>query len=97
VRSHRDRQARQQRRYQQARQRRASRSSKPTVQWTWLSEATFAPPIGEVVNHRRVLPYRENEEAEEEVRDRARPCVRALDQALTGKEWLLGDHVTGAA
>ena len=50
------------------------------LQWCWFSEATFARPLGEIVNHRRALPESEQSEAAiAEMQDRAWLCVQALE------------------
>jgi glutathione S-transferase len=66
------------------------------LQWSWFAEATFARPIGEIVNHRRSFPGREMPEVIEEMRDRARTCAEAVDRAVADRAWLLGDAFTAA-
>ena len=67
------------------------------LQWSWFAEATFARPLGEIVNHRRALPEAEQSAAAvEEMRARAWLCIDALDQSLPGRSWLLGDEFTAA-
>jgi glutathione S-transferase len=67
------------------------------LQWSWFAEATFARPLGEIVNHRRALPEaRQSDVAIAEMRERAWICVGAVDEALTGRMWLLGDDFSGA-
>jgi glutathione S-transferase len=61
-----------------------------SLQWCWFAEATFSRPLGEIVNHKRAFPDAPNETVMEEMRDRARLCVRALDEALTDRDYLLG-------
>ena len=60
------------------------------MQWSWFAEATFARPLGEIVNHRRnfdpPLPG-----AIEEMQGRARLCVTALNSALAGRDYLAGE------
>lgn len=60
------------------------------LQWTWFAEATFARPLGEIVNHRREfnppLPG-----AIEEMQRRIRLCLGALDQAVAGREFILDE------
>lgn len=65
------------------------------LQWLWFSETTFQRPLGEIVNHRREFkPELPNVVAE--MKGRATACVEALDQALAGRPYLLGDAMTAA-
>jgi glutathione S-transferase len=65
------------------------------LQWLWFSEATFQRPLGEITNHRREFnPELPNVVAE--MKARASLCVAALDQALAGRPYLLGDTMTAA-
>jgi glutathione S-transferase len=67
------------------------------LQWTWFAEATFARPLGEIVNHRREFPGDDGIRAVvEEMEARAALCVQALDAALAGRQYLLGDEFTAA-
>jgi len=67
------------------------------LQWSWFAEATFARPLGEIVNHRRAFPESEQHPAAvEEMRARAWLCVNALEGGLAGRSWLLGDEFSGA-
>jgi len=67
------------------------------LQWSWFAEATFARPLGEIVNHRRVFAEADRSPAAiEEMRARTWLCVAALEGALTGRDWLVGDGLTGA-
>ncbi len=67
------------------------------LQWSWFAEATFARPLGEIVNHRRVFAKADQSAAAiAEMQDRARLCVNAVDQALDGKAYLLGDEFSAA-
>jgi len=67
------------------------------LQWSWFAEATFARPLGEIVNHRRVFAKADRSAAViAEMQDRARLCVNAVDQALDGKAYLLGDEFSAA-
>lgn len=67
------------------------------LQWSWFAEATFARPLGEIVNHRRVFAKADQSAAAiAEMQDRARLCVTAVDQALAGKTFLLGDAFSAA-
>ena len=67
------------------------------LQWSWFAEATFARPLGEIVNHRRALPGAlQSAEAIAEMQSRAWLCVAALNDALAERTWLLGDDFSGA-
>jgi len=67
------------------------------LQWSWFAEATFARPLGEIVNHRRVFAEAEQSSAAiEEMQARARLCIDALDRALAGNAFLLGDDFSAA-
>ncbi len=66
------------------------------LQWGWFAESTFARPLGEIVNHGRVFPDSPSQAAIEEMQDRAWLCVSALDQALAGRDWILGEAFSGA-
>ncbi|MDA1076747.1 MAG: glutathione S-transferase [Proteobacteria bacterium] len=59
------------------------------LQWCWFAEATFARPLGEIVNHRREFSKAEQSEASiVEMRNRAWVCVEALDKEIAGRTWL---------
>lgn len=67
------------------------------LQWCWFAEATFARPLGEIVNHRRALPKEHRSEvAIAEMQDRAWLCVNALDEALVATDYLVGNTFTAA-
>lgn len=67
------------------------------LQWCWFAEATFARPLGEIVNHRRVFSTDDqNPAAIEEMQQRAALCVQALDDALAVRPYLLGDEFSAA-
>ncbi|MDH3643797.1 MAG: glutathione S-transferase family protein [Gammaproteobacteria bacterium] len=67
------------------------------LQWTWFAEATFARPLGEIVNHRREFPGdAEIPAVVEEMKNRARLCLDALEQALVDREYLLGADFSAA-
>jgi glutathione S-transferase len=62
------------------------------LQWAWFAEATFARPLGEIVNHRRVFPeHLQSNIVIEEMQDRARLCLKAVDQAIEDKHYIAGD------
>ena len=60
------------------------------LQWSWFAEATFARPLGEIVNHRREFDP-ELDAVVAEMKSRATACVAALDAALSDRAYLLGD------
>ena len=60
------------------------------MQWSWFGEATFARPLGEIVNHRRNFDP-EIPEVVEEMTNRALLCIKAVSDAVEGKEFLLGE------
>ncbi len=67
------------------------------MQWSWFAEATFARPLGEIVNHRRVFTEAEQSAAAiAEMQDRAWLCVEAIEQALTDSPYLPGPEFSGA-
>lgn len=60
------------------------------LQWSWFAEATFARPLGEIVNHRRAFPDNPSTAAIEEMQSRSRLCLKAVDEAIRGKEFIAG-------
>ena len=67
------------------------------LQWLWFSEATFARPIGEIVNHRREFPdEQEIPEVVQEMQSRIYKCLDALNEALEGNDFILGKNFTAA-
>lgn len=67
------------------------------LQWSWFAEATFARPLGEIVNHRREFPGEAVVPAVlEEMTGRAALCLQALDAALADRQYLLGEDFTAA-
>ncbi len=67
------------------------------LQWIWFAEATHARPLGEIVNHRRALPANQHSEvAIEEMRERSKLCVGALDDELSKHRYIVGDEFTAA-
>ena len=63
------------------------------LQWSWFAEATFARPLGEIVNHRREFDP-ELDAVVAEMKGRATACVAALDAALSDRPWLLGEAMS---
>jgi glutathione S-transferase len=67
------------------------------LQWSWFAEATFARPLGEIVNHLREFPgEQKNEAAVEEMRNRARLCLHALTPQLKQRDYIVGDSFSAA-
>ena len=66
------------------------------LQWSWFAEATFARPLGEIVNHRRVFGDESSARMLDEMRDRARICIRAIGDALEGQDYLVDGEFTAA-
>lgn len=65
------------------------------LQWCWFAEATFARPLGEIVNHRReFIP--ELDDVVAEMKSRATACVAMLDTAVSDRPYLLGDTMSAA-
>jgi glutathione S-transferase len=67
------------------------------LQWSWFAEATFARPLGEIVNHLREFPGEQKSEAAiEEMRNRARLCLHALTPQLKQRDYIVGDRFSAA-
>ncbi len=67
------------------------------LQWSWFAEATFARPLGEIVNHRREFPGdAEIPAVVEEMKSRAIVCLGALEAVLSNREFLLGAQFCAA-
>ena len=66
------------------------------LQWCWFAEATFSRATGELANHKRAFAGALLEPVMEEMRGRARSCMQALDEAVQGKQYLLGEAFTAA-
>jgi glutathione S-transferase len=67
------------------------------LQWSWFAEATFARPLGDIAQHRWVKPEGERLQAViDDATKRALVCFEALDAALTGRRFLMGDDFTAA-
>ncbi|MBT7370610.1 MAG: glutathione S-transferase family protein, partial [Gammaproteobacteria bacterium] len=60
------------------------------LQWLWFAEATFARPLGEIVNHRRAFDP-ELPDVVQEMQDRARLCTSAVDKVLKNREYIAGE------
>ncbi len=67
------------------------------LQWSWFAEATFARPLGEIVNHFREFPGdKTKEDVVEEMRDRARLSLDAIIPEIANKDYILGEHFSAA-
>ncbi len=67
------------------------------LQWSWFAEATFARPLGEIVNHLREFPGdQSNPAAVEEMRNRARLCLDALASELGQRDYIAGNEFSAA-
>lgn len=67
------------------------------LQWCWFAEATFARPLGEIVNHLREFPGElTNEAALEEMRNRGRLCIEALVLELSQRDYIAGENFSAA-
>ena len=61
------------------------------------SSATFARPLGEIVNHLREFPGEQTSEAAiEEMRNRARLCVTAVNDDLQKRDYIVGNTFSAA-
>ncbi len=67
------------------------------LQWSWFAEATFARPLGDIVHHTVYKPEAERIPAVVvDARGRALTCLGAVNGAVEGKAFLLGDEFTAA-
>ena len=66
------------------------------MQWCWFAEATFARPIGEMVNHGRAFPDGQIQAVIDEMRGRGEFSLSAVDQALADREFINGDSFSAA-
>ena len=66
------------------------------LQWSWFAEATFARPLGEIVNHKRVFADNPSQEIIDEMKDRARQCAQAVGNAVDARTWILGEEFSAA-
>ena len=60
------------------------------LQWSWFAEATFARPLGEIVNHRREFNP-ELPEVVAEMKRRVQLCVQAVNQVVRDQDYICGD------
>lgn len=67
------------------------------LQWSWFAEATFARPLGEIVNHGREFPGTERIDAVvEEMQNRALLSAQAVGAAVKDRPFILGEQFTAA-
>ena len=67
------------------------------LQWSWFAEASLARPLGDMVHHRILKPEPERIPAVvEDGQARAEICLDAVEAALDGRDYLLGDELTAA-
>ena len=67
------------------------------LQWIHFAEGTAYPPLGVIVWHTLYKRDADNLPGViEDARDRARAALDFLEQALSGKNYLLGDDFSGA-
>ncbi len=60
------------------------------LQWCWFAEATFARPLGEIVNHRRHFRP-ERDEVIAEMKERVVLCINAVNEALRDRAFITGE------
>jgi len=61
-------------------------------QWLWFAEATFARPLGELVNHAREFPGDQQiAEVRNEMAARARVCLEAVADYMAQREFLCSE------
>jgi len=67
------------------------------LQWSWFGEATFARPLGEIVNHKREFPGQQKiPRVLEEMADRTVVSLAAVADATRERDYLLGNEFTAA-
>ena len=66
-------------------------------QWSWFAEATFARPLGEIVNHNRIAPKGGLVDfVIEDCKARARTCIAAIEDIVAQADYLVGNTFTVA-
>ena len=69
----------------------------PYLQWVHFAEATAFPPIGDVARHTMFLPEADRiPKVAEDGRVRAINALDVLERTLAGKEYLVGNELSGA-
>mgnify|MGYP001200432469 CR=1 FL=1 len=67
------------------------------LQWHWFAEATFARPLGEMVNHRREFPAeQEIPDVLKEMAGRGAQCAAAVAEHVSDRAYIMGDEFTAA-
>ena len=67
------------------------------LQWSWFAEATFARPLGEVVNHGREFPGDKKIDAVvAEMLARGHACAEAVGTAIGDQPFILGEAFSAA-
>ena len=67
------------------------------LQWCWFAEATFARPVGEIVNHRRAFAKADRSDAVlKEMSDRVQLCCDALEGELSNRPYIVGGSFSAA-
>jgi len=74
-----------------------SRDRGPYLQWVHFAEATAFPPIGDIARHSMFLPEAERiPQVAADGRVRAKNALDVLERSLAGKEYLVGNALSGA-
>jgi glutathione S-transferase len=69
----------------------------PYLQWLHFAEATAFPPIGDVARHTMFLPEAERiPQVAADGRVRAKNALDVLERQLAGKDYVVGDALSGA-
>lgn len=72
-----------------------TRESALCRQWSWFAEATFARPLGEIVNHNRVAPDGGLVDfVIEDCKARTRICIAAIEDVVSKSDHLVGGTFT---
>ena len=66
------------------------------LQWCWFAEATFGRALGEIVNHKREFKDAPMQDVIDEMKSRSRLAAQAVDKALDGNQWILGNAFSAA-
>lgn len=67
------------------------------LQWVHFAEATAFPPIGDIARHTMFLPEADRiPQVAADGRVRAKNALDVLEKALNGKEYLVGNQLSGA-
>jgi glutathione S-transferase len=69
----------------------------PYLQWVHFAEATAFPPVGDITRHTMLLPEADRiPKVAEDGRVRATNALNVLERALAGKDYLVGQQLSGA-